>query len=451
MLYMPSFVIKKLRNTDILEVIKAFSWTSVLKVVSLFFSFLNSMVMATIYGANAIGMLAVGSTVINIMIMLVKFGADLSVVRLVSESRTTGGVPAVRALYKRVLSMVIPMSITAGLLIFITRVYIAEYLFRKPFLANTIGLMAFGIPFIALRDVNAASLRGIKKIQLWAALQTIMMPALTLAALLTITFLVIRVDMTPIYAVVTASVIGGVVSTLLWYSNLERPTQEPMRVSIVEPPSKSAILRLSFPMFITSFMHFIMDTSDKFFLSIFASTEEIGVYQIVFRLYSIAGIILFSMNSITLPKFSEMHASGNHEALRNLSKFSAKMTLLLTLPIIFLLIYFPKPFLGLFGEEFTSGSTALIVLSLGQLFNAACGPTGPLLNMTGHQKIMQYIMLGVAILNLALNFLLVKTYGVLGAAVATTVSLVCLNIAASIAIYQIFGYWLFSLPRFNKV
>ena len=448
------------RSADALEVIRAASWTATFKVVGLCISFFSSTIMATLYGASAIGILVVAFTVVNIAILIVKFGTDLSVVRLVATSRAVGGAKAVGAVYWKVISMVAPLSVAAAVVVMVSSPYIAEHVFRKPHVAEAIAVMALGLPFTALTGVHLSALRGIKKIEVWSLMQTVVVPALMLTALLGITFLVLRDEMTPVYAAVAAAVAGGGISAALWFRHLSNLAREPevpkvkatlrgealrpQRVETANHPTRRAIILLSLPMFMTSAMQQILNTGDNFFLGIFASTTELGVYNIVFKLSAITGIMLFGVNSIILPKFAEMHALNDEEGLRRLVQFAAKLAFWLTLPVLAPLVLFPGQLLGLFGEEFTTGSQALIVLCLSQLFNAACGSTGPMLNMTGHQKVMQYIMLTVAVLNLVLNFFLVQAYGIMGAAVASAASVICLNAATSVAIYRLFGYWIFS-------
>jgi O-antigen/teichoic acid export membrane protein len=52
------------------------------------------------------------------------------------------------------------------------------------------------------------------------------------------------------------------------------------------------------------------------------------------------------------------------------------------------------------------------------------GPAEFLLNMLGQQKLCAAVLVTTAVLNIALNFALVPAFGLLGAATATSVSLV---------------------------
>ena len=90
---------------------------------------------------------------------------------------------------------------------------------------------------------------------------------------------------------------------------------------------------------------------------------------------------------------------------------------------------FPGVFLGFFGSDFQAGSTALTIVALGQLVNAAAGPSGVVLIMTGHEMLAARAVGAGALANLVLAILLVPPLGVTGSAIAFASSLVLWNVA----------------------
>jgi O-antigen/teichoic acid export membrane protein len=96
-------------------------------------------------------------------------------------------------------------------------------------------------------------------------------------------------------------------------------------------------------------------------------------------------------------------------------------------PIALVLIFGGHWFLLLFGHGFTGGHTPLTVLCVGQLANAAIGPVGFLLIMTGHGK-EAAIGIGIGVgANLLLSLLLIPLRGADGAAAASASSLIIWN------------------------
>ena len=82
----------------------------------------------------------------------------------------------------------------------------------------------------------------------------------------------------------------------------------------------------------------------------------------------------------------------------------------------------------LFGSEFGGAYWPLLILGLGQLANAGFGATAMLLNMTGFERDVTRVVAIAAGLNVGLNLALIPFFGVIGAAVATSVSLLFWNV-----------------------
>ena len=106
--------------------------------------------------------------------------------------------------------------------------------------------------------------------------------------------------------------------------------------------------------------------------------------------------------------------------------------------------------MGVFGEEFIIGKTALVLITIGQFVNAASGSVGNIMNMTGREKPLRNILVIASILSVLLNYLLIPMYGINGAAVANMVSVVFWNLTAVIYTKVKIGINSFYLPLIFK-
>jgi O-antigen/teichoic acid export membrane protein len=114
------------------------------------------------------------------------------------------------------------------------------------------------------------------------------------------------------------------------------------------------------------------------------------------------------------------------------------LNLLFAIPLFAIIALFPEFITGMFGEEYKVGAMEMIVLAAGQLVNSLCGPNMTILTMTGKERNAQSIMMVAAGANVVLNFTLIPNYGIMGAAIATSVSMAIWNIASVAAIYRHF-------------
>ena len=73
----------------------------------------------------------------------------------------------------------------------------------------------------------------------------------------------------------------------------------------------------------------------------------------------------------------------------------------------------------------------MAILAIGILLRAAVGPAEFVMNMMGEQRACATVLFFSVILNIALNVALIPTYGLVGAAIATSMS----RVASSVLFY----------------
>ena len=133
--------------------------------------------------------------------------------------------------------------------------------------------------------------------------------------------------------------------------------------------------------------------------------------------------------------FAALGARGDKEALRAFVRDAVHWTFWPSLAAAILLLALGLPLLWLFGPQFVEGYPVMLILVVGFLFRSSMGPAEFLLNMLGEHKVCAAVLLATALLNIALNLVLVPAFGLFGAATATSTSLV----AAAMMHYVVVG------------
>ena len=137
------------------------------------------------------------------------------------------------------------------------------------------------------------------------------------------------------------------------------------------------------------------------------------------------------------PTVSRLYAHGEIERLQKILSKSVRKVMLFSLPMALIMVLAGKYVLiYVFGNEFALARYALAVLSGAQLINACMGSVGLILNMTGNEKDTAIVLASTAGLNICLNALLIPLYGILGAAIATAISIILWNIILSYFIFK---------------
>ncbi len=142
------------------------------------------------------------------------------------------------------------------------------------------------------------------------------------------------------------------------------------------------------------------------------------------------------------PVVSSLYTAGELQRLQRIVTISARVVLLGSLPVALSMIIFSRwILLTVFGADFVSGATALAILSAAQIINAGMGSVGLLLVMTGHERDTATGVGIAAVMNVALNALLIPVWGIEGAAIATAISVATWNILLAVWVYQRLGIY----------
>ena len=157
-----------------------------------------------------------------------------------------------------------------------------------------------------------------------------------------------------------------------------------------------------------------------------------AIYGVAFKFAAFSGFGIVILNQVLVPQYAKyFKEKGNVNELQKIIKPNVRKSFFLSSLVLILLLLFGKNILTLFGKsinEYTSGFATIIILSFGQLFNVAVGSVGYILTMA---KLEKYVFIGLTlgiISNLILNSLLVPKFGIQGAAIATSTSMILWNV-----------------------
>ncbi len=196
------------------------------------------------------------------------------------------------------------------------------------------------------------------------------------------------------------------------------------------------IFKTSSPMALSAIAYFIMQSIDIIILSIYEGFDQIAYYSVSVKLAMLTTLALMSVNIVIAPRIAEIYENQKMQKLQMLIKHSTRIIFLISICVLSVLFFFSEEILGLFGQGYVIANNALLFLLAAQFFNAVSGPGAIYLNMTGRQKTLNKILVSALIINISLNFYLIPTLGINGAAIATLASLIIWNTITSVLIYS---------------
>ena len=303
-------------------------------------------------------------------------------------------------------------------LLFFSSEIISSRIFGKPELEPTLRAMSLGIVGLNFLTLCSMSLQGIQKIGISIFILNILVNVILIAVLFFLPIL--NADDLAI-ALSFATVITSIVAIIFW-------------VFSVRNGSGTIKWRMLFssclPLWLVTGMTQLTQYSGQLIAGAWVDVSEVAQLAAAQRTAFLASFVLVAVNFVVAPRFAMLYKNNDILGLQTLAKKSVKVMLALSLPIVIIMLTAPVQIMSLFGEGFAGGGTLLQILVAGQFANLATGPVGFLLTMSGHEKGLRNSVMVSGPIAIGLALVLIPSYGVVGAASATSIALVIQNFFA---------------------
>lgn len=197
------------------------------------------------------------------------------------------------------------------------------------------------------------------------------------------------------------------------------------------------------PVAMSSIGKIFQNRVDVLLIGLFLTAVAAGVYNAVLVLVAIAWIPLLSFNQLLPPVASDLYANDEVEALNAVYSSITRLIVTTVVPILGVLLVFGHDLLGVFGATYTRGYLPLAVYLGGVFVGSAVGATGWLLMMTDHQYVRMVLDWMLAILNVTLTYVFIREFGLVGAALGTSLAIAVQNSIQVLLLRHYEGLWPF--------
>ena len=211
----------------------------------------------------------------------------------------------------------------------------------------------------------------------------------------------------------------GIAQTLLLNRNLK--VTVPAGSREYEP---TVWLAASLPIAMAVGFYVMLTYVDVIALQFFRPPEDVAHYHAASKTLTLVSFVYFSVTAATAHRFSAYHVAGEREALETFLAQAIRWTFWPSVAMVIAVLAVGYPLLELFGNDFTAAYPLMFVLAVGLLARASVGPAERILSMLGEQRRCAIAYAIAFATNLIACALLIPRYGVMGAAMATSLALV---------------------------
>lgn len=395
--------------------------------------FLSQVIISRLFGAEVFGLYILGVTALKVTELFARFGLHTGAMRFVSLYRN--GYPnQLKGVLITSISFSFLNGILMGTVLYLLSGSISESIFHKPELQDIIKTFALGVPFMASMMVVANSTQGFHTAKYAAYIRDFIQPFLNI-----IFIFIFHYFSSGLIGVVYAFILSHFIALIAGVFCIGKifPAIKDKTLNPVYNPKE--LLLYSAPLVFIGFLHYLLSWTDTIMLGIMKTSKDVGIYNAATQVPLLLSMVLWASNAIYAPVIASLFHDAERKRIENMFKTTTKWVYLIVLPISLILIFSAKGVMSIFGAGFIEkGAPVLIILTVAQFVNCITGGAGSTLTMTGKQNLELINSVALVLMNIVLNYLLIPKYGVSGAAIATAISIISINLLRLAEVYKFY-------------
>ena len=226
---------------------------------------------------------------------------------------------------------------------------------------------------------------------------------------------------------------------------------------LVRPPkdlgsqARATFLRFGLKTALYSFLVSGMAQTARLALGYFGENEGVGVYMVVESLAAVLVFVQSSFGTVFTPQIARLYHTGQRDAMLVLFRRLSRWAVVATVPFFMVVLVDSREIIGLYGDEFAGGQSALVVLMSAQFAVVSLGLNGNVLYMTGRENVMVAGQVANLVAAVAASFVLIPRLGLVGAALAIGGSAVVVNMGFMVAVGRLYNVTQFSVDSWRTL
>jgi len=182
-------------------------------------------------------------------------------------------------------------------------------------------------------------------------------------------------------------------------------------------------LAFSIPQIPGGLLLWIINFSDRYFITYLVSLSHTGIYSASYTLGSVLSLFFTPIGTVLLPTVSKSWEQKELPRVKSYFEYSTKLFLTLAIPGAAGLYILSQPLLGILStSEYMVGGSLVLLVALGTIFYGLYNLNVYIIYLVQQTKWL-LLMVGVAaVTNAGINLALIPKIGIMGAAISTIVS-----------------------------
>lgn len=394
------------------------------------FTYLYRVYIAREFGPEAFGFFSLGLMVLGIAIAITGWGIADGLVRFISYYRGKKSEQKIAFLIRLAFMLLTFTGIFGGIIVYLASPWIAIEIFHNENIISYLRIFSICIPISLVSSIYLAVLRAYEQVSTYSFLFNVFQNFTRVLALFILVTLGVGNAIPISHAIgITSMLVGGWIACRKIIPQVkEKGTSEKERIDL-----KKELFGYSNFVLFTTVVSLSFSWIDSFFIGYYQNATAVGIYSSAFSIAAILTLVHELFMLLFLPMITKEYSQKNYKVIQELSKQVSKWIFIINLPLLILILVYPGVLINLiFGSEYLAGENALRIIAVG-IFSLSVLYTvsSNIISMMGVSRLLLINNVIASIVNVALNILLVPRYGITGAAVATSLSMILLSVLSA--------------------
>jgi O-antigen/teichoic acid export membrane protein len=443
-------------NKSLNKIVTGTGFVSIGFLISYIFIFVSSILIARRWTENEIGVYSLAYSLFEIFMIICTLGLIQGLVRSIAHARGKKELQKIPIFILSSIFYSIITSIVISFILFFLSDYISNNIFHESALIFPLKILAISLPFVALNIIFIAIFRGYEKIRPFVYFRHILGRGLILFFVIIIIFL--NYSFNSLFYGHLLSGIFILISIIIY--TIKKGKLKFLKkydFKLIFSSETKELLSFSLPLLIVDILDLVILWSSTLVLGILKTTAETGFYNVAKPFSSFLGFPMVALMITFIPVFSKLYSRGKLDEMRSNYLILTKWICLLTLPVFIIFFLYTDQLISIIvGPNYLPSANALKILAFAYIFMNFTGPNISTLIAFGKSRFLMNVTIVSAILIISLNFLLIPTYGIIGAAIGTSSAFIFMALIKIFRVYSLgkikpFGYKLIKPTIFSFI
>lgn len=413
--------------------LKLVAKSSIIVFIGLFLSkiliYIYRIIIARYFGPEAYGLFSLAVMIIGWFITISSFGLINGLLRFIPQYRGKKEFEKIKSIIRFSSIILFFSSIISTTLLFFSSNFIALTIFHNPNLIIFLKMFSFLIPLLIFSNLLLAVLIAFEEISWQSFIVNVLQNVLKVIFIILFIILGFKTN-----AIIFSYFLGitsmFIVAYLVCRYKFSKVFQRDNLEKKLKLETHKKFISYSWPIMFSGTIANMFSWIDSFSIGYFRTTFEVGYYNAAVPIVLLLGFAPELFMQLFFPLINKEFSRKNMKVIKELSQQVGKWIFLLNLPLFLIMVLFPGAIINfLFGESYLIAENALRILALGSFISNTFYLSSNLMSMLGKSRIVLANVIVTMVINIFLNIILVPKYGIVGAAISTSISWIILSMA----------------------